>query len=227
VSFEVASGEIVVLLGANGAGKTTVLDALSGVLPVAGGDVVLDGQRIDRWRRDRRARAGLAHVEQGRAVFRSLSVQENLAVGARVPVDRAYELFPALAPLGSRRAGLLSGGQQQMLVLARAVLTRPRYLLLDEMSTGLAPVVFHELFLSLRTLAESGIGVLLVEQFAELALGCGDRALVLSQGRLVLAGTCQELLADRPALRRAYLGPDMADVTASTTGPATAIEELS
>jgi branched-chain amino acid transport system ATP-binding protein len=208
VSIVASAGEISVLLGANGAGKTTLLEGISGIVPVAGGTVSLDGLDISRATPGSRSRAGLAHVEQGRTVFARLTTEENLAVSAHPdsgPED-AYALFPELKARRAVAAGMLSGGEQQMLVIARALLTRPRVLLIDEMSAGLAPVIFARLMKAVRTLADQGMAVLLVEQFARLALGIGDRAYVLRRGSLAYEGDCGTLARDPDRLHHLYLG---------------------
>jgi branched-chain amino acid transport system ATP-binding protein len=207
-SLSVAERGITVLLGANGAGKTTLLEGISGVLPLAKGAVSLNGERVEKLRAWRRARLGLEHVEQSRTVFRELTAQENLEAAVRggATVDEAFELFPELKPHRGTLAGLLSGGQQQMLVLARALVTRPKVLLIDEMSLGLAPIIVDRLLAAVRELASSGVGVLLVEQFAPLALSIGDRAYVLRRGRTVFDGPCSDLTGDEDRLRAMYLG---------------------
>ena len=207
-SLEVDPGTITVLLGANGAGKTTLLEGISGAIAVAGGVVALDGTRIDSLRPNRRARLGLAHVEQGRAVYRDLTVDENIEV-ARHPDAAAsdvFELFPELIARRKVRAGLLSGGEQQMLLIGRALASRPRVLLLDEMSLGLAPLIVRRLMSLIRDLAASGLSILLVEQFATLALAIGGRAYVLRRGAIAYAGSCAELRADPKRLHSLYLG---------------------
>lgn len=208
VSLTVEAGSISVLLGANGAGKTTLLEGLSGVIPASGGRIALDGRELRRLGAGARARAGLGHVEQGRTVFRQLSTEENLRVGARGPqaLAWAYELFPELAQRARVRAGLLSGGEQQMLVIARALLCEPKVLLIDEMSAGLAPIVVRRLMKTVRALADRGLAILLVEQFAALALSIGDRAYVLRRGRMVYDGRCAELRDDPARLHQLYLG---------------------
>ncbi|MCC7288104.1 MAG: ABC transporter ATP-binding protein [Burkholderiaceae bacterium] len=208
VDLVVDRGSISVLLGSNGAGKTTFLEGLSGVIPVAGGRVALDGLELQKARPGVRARAGIAHVEQGRTVFRHLTTDENLRVGADVAssLDWVYELFPELLQRRHVRAGLLSGGEQQMLVIARALLCKPKVLLVDEMSAGLAPIVVTKLMKTVRELADRGLAVLLVEQFAALALSIGDRAYVLRRGRMVFAGGCAELRGDNQRLHQLYLG---------------------
>ncbi|SES39168.1 ABC transporter ATP-binding protein [Actinokineospora terrae] len=204
----VASGAVTVLLGANGAGKTTLLEGVSGAIPVARGEITLGGARIEKLRAWRRARAGLAHVEQNRTVFRDLSTEDNLraACGPGASVDEVFDLFPELRKQISAPAGLLSGGEQQMLVVGRALLGRPKVLLVDEMSLGLAPIVVERLVRAVRLLADSGVGVLLVEQFATLALGIADRAYVMARGEVVYAGDGRDLLADESLLRALYLG---------------------
>jgi branched-chain amino acid transport system ATP-binding protein len=175
---------------------------------VRSGTITLGGQRIERMRAWRRARLGIAHVEQNRTVFRGLSVTDNLRVGARddAGVDEVFELFPELRKQSRVAAGLLSGGEQQMLVIGRALLGRPAQLLIDEMSLGLAPVVLERLTAAVRELAVSGTGVLLVEQFATLALSIADHAYVLAKGEIVFAGDPAVLLGDEERLRAAYLG---------------------
>lgn len=204
----VERGAISVLLGANGAGKTTLLEGISGILPTAEGEISLAGTRLERERPGIRVRAGLAHVEQGRTVFRSLTVEENLRVGlsAGASLDEAFDLFPELAQRRHVRAGLISGGEQQMLVIARALLGRPKVLLLDEMSAGLAPVIVRRLMAAIRELARAGLALLLVEQFAALALNAGDRAYVLRRGRIVYDGDCTTLRHDPERLHNLYLG---------------------
>ncbi|GAA3043308.1 ABC transporter ATP-binding protein [Actinokineospora globicatena] len=204
----VARGAVTVLLGVNGAGKTTLLEGVSGAIPTTGGQITLEGVRIEKLRAWRRARAGLAHVEQNRTVFRDMSTEDNLraACGPGVAVDEVLELFPELRKQISAPAGLLSGGEQQMLVVGRALLGRPKVLMIDEMSLGLAPIVVERLARAVRLLADSGVGVLLVEQFATLALGIADRAYVMARGEMVYAGDGKALLRDESLLRALYLG---------------------
>lgn len=206
--LSVKSGEVSVILGANGAGKTTLLEGLSGVIPVAGGSIAIDGQEIQKARPGIRSRAGLAHIEQGRTVFRQLSTEDNLKVGLHPEekVGTAYELFPELVQRKSVRAGLLSGGEQQMLVIARALLGRPKVLLIDEMSAGLAPVIVTRLMTAVRKLADSGLAIVLVEQFAALGLAIGNRAYVMRRGRMVYDGDCATLQRAPDELHRLYLG---------------------
>jgi branched-chain amino acid transport system ATP-binding protein len=206
-SLIVEPASVSVLLGANGAGKTTLLEALSGVTPHAGGKIALAGEAIENLRTGARARRGLGHVEQGRTVFRTLTTDENLRAAHRAADTReAYALFPELEKRRNVRAGLLSGGEQQMLVIARALLTRPKAILIDEMSAGLAPVVVGRLMAAVRKLADGGLAVLLVEQFAALALGIGDRAYVLRRGQIVYDGACPALARAPELLHRLYLG---------------------
>jgi branched-chain amino acid transport system ATP-binding protein len=202
-------GEVTVVLGANGAGKTTLLEAISGVIPIASGTLTLEGVSLRRLQRRRRARLGLGHIEQGRRIFAELTTEENLRVAAHRDwtIDEAFTLFPELVARRAVRAGLLSGGEQQMLVIARALAVRPKILMVDEMSLGLAPLIASRLIAMMRTLAdERGVGVLLVEQLASLALQSGDHAYVLSQGRIVYDGGCQPLIEHPDILHRAYLG---------------------
>jgi len=207
VSLEVPPGEITVMLGTNGAGKTTLLEAISGIITSSGGSIHLTGQDITKLARDRRARAGLAHVEQGRTTFADLTVEENLLVaGPRSAIDAGFDLFPELQSRRTAKAALLSGGEQQMLVISRALVTRPKVLMLDEMSLGLAPLVIRRLIPVVRSLADEGVGVLLVEQFAPLALSVGNRAYVLSRGELAYSGSCDVLANNPDQVRDLYLG---------------------
>ncbi len=213
VSLRVPAGEITVLLGANGAGKSSLLDGVAGLLPASAGTIHLGAQRIDGWPAHRRAAAGIGYVEQGRTVFGQLTVAQNIAVvdRSRDAFDRACALFPQLAERRDVRAGVLSGGEQQMLVIARALATRPRFLLVDELSLGLAPQLAATLIDALAELAAAGTGVLLVEQFAELALRVGTSAYVLQRGRVVLHESCAVLRADPARLGSAYLFGDHAE----------------
>ena len=217
-SIHVKAKEIVALIGANGAGKTTLLSAVSGVVRPTSGEVSLDGKAITRERPDRIVREGIAHVPEGRHVFKPLSVEDNLLLGAyhryslrrraaiREEVEGVFLLFPALADRRKQRAGTLSGGEQQMLAIGRALLSAPKVLLLDEPSMGLAPRVVREIFGHISRLRrERGMTILLVEQNARGALGIADRGYVLETGRVVLQGSSEELLANRD-VQRAYLG---------------------
>lgn len=208
VSLEVEPGAIIALVGPNGAGKTSLLESISGVVRTATGAIQLDGTELHGLSRRKRSLLGLKHVEQGRMIFPSLTVHENLRLGARnrTDLDAAIALFPELEKRLNSRTALLSGGEQQMVVLARAFAAKPKYLLLDEMSLGLAPVVFLRLIPVIRDIAASGVGVLLVEQFAHLALGVAAEALVVTSGRVSYHGRPEPLLADEGMLRGAYLG---------------------
>jgi branched-chain amino acid transport system ATP-binding protein len=208
VDLTVRPGTITALVGPNGAGKTSLLEAVSGVVAASSGSITLDGVDVGRLSRVKRARLGLAHIEQGRAVFPSLTVLENLRLVTRnaAEVDQALERFPELQKRRESPAGLLSGGEQQMVVLARAFASRPRFLLIDEMSLGLAPVVFLRLLPMIQEISASGVGVLLVEQFTNLALGVASTALVVSGGRVTYSGDAADLAGRPDVLHRAYLG---------------------
>ena len=214
IGFAVEARGITTILGANGAGKTTTLRAVSGIVPPRG-RIELDGRRIDGKACEDITRLGIAHVPEGRGTFVGFTVEENLRLGAHVRRDRTgvsedmarvYGYFPVLGQRRSQVAGTLSGGEQQMLALARALMLRPRLLLLDEPSLGLAPLVVQEIFRIVRAINErEGVSVLLVEQNAALALGLADHAYLLETGRVVLAGPAEEIRKD-DAVRRAYLG---------------------
>ena len=211
VSLRVGDGELVAVLGANGAGKTTTLRAISGTVRRSG-DVVFAGKKLPR-RPDATARAGIAHVPEGRGTFSELSVWENLRLGAytrranvKREARRVYEFFPRLEERRDQQAGTLSGGEQQMLALGRAMMARPKLLLLDEPSLGLAPIVVGEIFDVLeRMKSREGISVLVVEQNANLALAHAARAYVLEVGNVVVEGTSDEVRANK-SVRRSYLG---------------------
>lgn len=208
VSLEIKPGEVVTLVGPNGAGKTSLLESISGVIGISGGSIEMDGESIAKMSRRKRARAGISHVEQGRMIFPSLTVKENLQLTARkqADMDEALALFPELEKRINSQTILLSGGEQQMVVLARAFAAKPKFLLLDEMSLGLAPVVFLRLIPIIQKIAETGVGVLLVEQFAHLALKIASDSMVITSGRVSYHGPAQVLLEDEKKLRQAYLG---------------------
>ena len=202
LDLKVHPGEVVALLGANGAGKTTTLLTLAGHLPLIAGEVCFDGNQINGWPGFKRARAGLAFVPESRSVFSRLSTRDNLRVG-NCDIDRAVALFPELKPLLGRRGGNLSGGEQQMLTLGRAVARSPKLLLADELSLGLAPLVVQRLLDAVRSFADSsGIGVLIVEQHVHHALRIADRVYVMRRGEIVLSGTPDEVA---PRIESAYL----------------------
>ncbi|HKH88586.1 MAG TPA: ABC transporter ATP-binding protein [Acidimicrobiales bacterium] len=210
----VEPGEIVALLGPNGAGKTTTLLTLAGYLAPLSGEALVFGSRVRPGRPERAARQGLAFVFDDRSLFYALSVKENLALGYRhrrggTTPEKVLGYFPAIQELLQRRAGLLSGGEQQMLALARALVMNPRILMIDEMSLGLAPVIVETLLPLLRRIVdESGGSILLVEQHVNLALEVADRAYVLNHGDLVLSGDAAELRQDRDLLEVSYLGTE-------------------
>ncbi|MBO9628944.1 MAG: ABC transporter ATP-binding protein [Shinella sp.] len=208
VDLEAKGGEISVLLGSNGAGKTTFLESLSGIIPVRSGFINLDGVELAKLRPGARAKAGLSHVEQGRTVFPAMTTEENLKVALHPDADlkEAYDLFPELLQRRNVEAGMLSGGEQQMVVIARSIVNRPRVILIDEMSSGLAPVIVSRLMRAVRQLADDGMAVVLVEQFAALALAIGNRAYVLRRGQIVYDGDCAALAGDPAHLHRLYLG---------------------
>ena len=212
IDIEVNEGEMVVILGANGAGKTTTMRAVSGTV-ARSGSIVFDGQEIVSESAESIVRLGIAHVPQGRGTFADLTVEENLRIGAYIRKDsvesdihRWYETFPRLGERKSQKAGSLSGGEQQMLAIARALMSRPRLLLCDEPSLGLAPLVTQELFGVLKTLnQEEGLSVLLVEQNANLALKVAHRVYLLETGQVVASGSAESIAGDE-RIRKAYLG---------------------
>jgi branched-chain amino acid transport system ATP-binding protein len=215
IDFTVAGGGITTLLGANGAGKTTTLRALCNMMVTVTGEIRFAGERIDGLETEAIVRRGIAHVPDGRGTFSDLTVEENLRLGAyarrdrnRVAPDfeRIYGYFPRLLERRRQQAGTLSGGEQQMLAISRALMLRPRLLLLDEPSFGLAPLVVRDIFAILRRInADDGVGILLVEQNASLALKLADQAYLLETGGIALAGPAAEIAGDE-AVRRAYLG---------------------
>jgi len=213
VSLEIGEGELVSLVGANGAGKTTLLRVISGLRPASTGRVLFDGQDITRMPPDRRVRLGIIQVPEGRQVFAPMRVEENLLIGGytcsaaerREALARQYERFPALAAARDKPAGMLSGGQQQMLAVARALMGRPKLLLLDEPSLGLAPKLVDEVFDAVTALRDVGVTVFLVEQNAFQALSIADRGYVMETGQVVLADTGKALLTNE-RVKAAYLG---------------------
>jgi len=213
VSIEVAAGEIVTLLGANGAGKTTLIRAISGVQPISAGRILLENRPIDRVPGHARVALGIAQVPEGRQLFAPLSVEDNLKLGAWTRRDTnlaaelaaVYDLFPMLRPLRHAAAGTLSGGQQQMLAIGRALMAKPRLLLLDEPSMGLAPMLVDQILEVIPRLKRAGLTVLLVEQNARAALMIADRGYVVETGRIAASGSAAQLLADH-RVQSAYLG---------------------
>lgn len=213
ISFEVNEGEIVTLIGANGAGKTTTLQTVSGLHKAASGSIRFDGKDIRSVMAHRLVSSGLAQVPEGRRIFQQMTVEENLEMGAYTqPKDSVsgslkyvYEQFPRLEERKKQIAGTLSGGEQQMLAMGRALMSKPRLLMLDEPSMGLAPILVQQIFEIIETLHKSGITILLVEQNAQAALSIADRGYVLETGRIVTSGTGAELLKS-PDIKKAYLG---------------------
>lgn len=214
ISMEVHEGEIVTLIGANGAGKSTLLRAISGIVPVRSGKIIFNSVDLGGVPAHHIVKIGVAHVPEGRGIFANLTVQENLKLstwsrkdrmGLRQDYQRVFDLFPRLAERQNQLAGTLSGGEQQMLAVGRALMTRGRLLLLDEPSMGLAPVLVREIFQIVREINAMGTTVLLVEQNARQALKLAHRGYVLESGLLTVAGTAQELM-DNPSLKAAYLG---------------------
>lgn len=214
IDLHVDAGELVCLIGANGAGKSTTLRAICGLVPLAGGDVHYDGQSINGRKSFELVRRGLVMVPEGRGIFGQLTIEENLAMGAytrrdaaqvRQDTERVFTLFPRLAERRKQAAGTLSGGEQQMVAMGRAMIARPKLLLLDEPSMGLAPLMVEKVFEVVRTIANEGVTILLIEQNAKLALEHSHRGYVMESGELTLSGPSNELLTD-PKVRAAYLG---------------------
>ncbi len=214
ISLHVLTGEIVCLIGANGAGKTTTLHAISGLLKHVEGDILFEDRSIIKLSPEKIVRQGIAHAPEGRQIFAPLNVTDNLRLGAYTRNDKksiredigwVFELFPRLAERRNHLAGNLSGGEQQMLAFGRALMSRPKILLLDEPSTGLAPMIVKEIFTVIEHLKDEGKTILLVEQNAKLALKVSDRAYVLETGRIVISGTTAELIQSKD-IQRAYLG---------------------
>lgn len=214
VNFEVNQGEIVSLIGANGAGKSTILRTVSGLIKPASGTLTYEGQNITKTNAQKIVQLGISHVPEGRHVFKGLSVRENLEMGAFLRKDRAnieediqavYDRFPVLGERQKQDASTLSGGEQQMLAMGRALMSKPKLLLLDEPSMGLAPIFIQEIFNIIQQIQDQGTTVLLIEQNAKMALSIASRGYVLETGKIVLSGTGQELL-ESDAVQKAYLG---------------------
>ena len=214
ISFDVEEGEIVTLIGANGAGKSTILRTICGLVRPSAGRIVDDGRDITSQSTQRIVSEGIALVPEGRRVFDNLTVKENLLIGAylrkdkesiQADVEHVYELFPRLKEREWQSAGTLSGGEQQMLAVGRAMMTRPRILMMDEPSLGLAPLIVKDIFSIIRALNETGMTILLIEQNANAALRCAHHAYVLETGRITMSGTGASLLADQ-RVQDAYLG---------------------
>ena len=214
ISMEVNDGEIVSLIGANGAGKTTTLHAITGLVPIKSGSVIYDGHDLRKTDPSRIVTMGLAHVPEGRQVFTRMTVAENLSMGAYFrkdkkaiaeDIERVYARFPRLKERAKQLAGTLSGGEQQMLAVGRALMGKPKMILMDEPSMGLSPLLVKEIFAIIREVNKQGITILLVEQNAKMALAISDRAYVLETGTITLSGDAQELLNDA-RVKKAYLG---------------------
>ena len=214
ISFEVREGEVIALIGANGAGKTTTLHTISGLITPKSGTVVFEGKDITKIPAHKIVSLGMAHVPEGRRVFASLSVYQNLKMGAYTRSDKAeveeslrmvYERFPRLQERSGQLAGTLSGGEQQMLAIGRALMSKPRILLMDEPSMGLSPIFVNEIFDIIKSVSAGGTTVLLVEQNAKKALSIADRGYVLETGKIVLEGAAKELL-NNESVKKAYLG---------------------
>ncbi|MFW6070013.1 MAG: ABC transporter ATP-binding protein [bacterium] len=213
VSLTVEAGQIVALIGANGAGKTTTLRAISGLIPTRAGTIRFDGQPIHNWRSHRTVEAGLVQVPEGRHLFGDMTVQENLELGSirrgrarrRRSMEMVFDLFPRLAERRSQLAGTLSGGEQQMVAIGRGLMTRPRLLMLDEPSLGLAPLIVADIFRIVQEIRETGTTVLIVEQNAAQTLAMADRGYVLENGSIALEGS-GEMLLNNERVRNAYLG---------------------
>jgi branched-chain amino acid transport system ATP-binding protein len=215
ISFSVEEGQVVTLIGANGAGKTTTLRTVSGLLPPLGGQVRFEGKRIDNRPAHEIVALGLAHSPEGRRIFPRMSVEENLLLGAflrrdadiKADIAQMYELFPVLGERSTQAAGTLSGGEQQMLAMARALMSQPKLLMLDEPSMGLSPILMQRIMATVQELKDRGTTVLLVEQNAQAALSLADHGHVMETGRIVLSGSGEELLHNED-VRKAYLGED-------------------
>ena len=214
VSFDVNEGEIIALIGANGAGKTTILHTITGLIQAKKGSIVFDGKELTKTPPHKIVSMGMAHVPEGRRIFQQLSVLENLKLGAYTRKDKSeiastlkmvYERFPRLEERKNQVAGTLSGGEQQMLAIGRALMSKPRIILMDEPSMGLSPLLVSEIFDIIKVINESGTTVLLVEQNAKKALSIADRAYVLETGKITLSGDAKDLINDE-SVKKAYLG---------------------
>lgn len=214
VSFDVNEGEIIALIGANGAGKTTILHTITGLIQAKKGSIVFDGKELTKTPPHKIVSMGMAHVPEGRRIFQQLSVLENLKLGAYTRKDKSeiastlkmvYERFPRLEERKNQVAGTLSGGEQQMLAMGRALMSKPRIILMDEPSMGLSPLLVSEIFDIIKVTNESGTTVLLVEQNAKKALSIADRAYVLETGKITLSGDAKDLINDE-SVKKAYLG---------------------
>jgi branched-chain amino acid transport system ATP-binding protein len=214
VTLDLKAGELLSVVGPNGAGKTTLVNTLAGILRARGGRIVFEGRDLTHWPAHRFCEAGIAVVPEGRRLFTTMTVLENLELGSLLPaakaqrqasLDAVLALFPALKAKLDAAAGELSGGQQQMVAIARAMMARPRLLLLDEPSLGLSPLIVHEMFGAIRRVNADGVSVLLVEQNVAMAMQAATRAYVLEEGRVVAEGTPHDLM-QQPAIQRAYLG---------------------
>ncbi len=214
VSFDVNEGEIIALIGANGAGKTTILHTITGLIQAKKGSIVFDGKELTKTPPHKIVSMGMAHVPEGRRIFQQLSVLENLKLGAYTRKDKSeiastlkmvYERFPRLEERKNQVAGTLSGGEQQMLAMGRALMSKPRIILMDEPSMGLSPLLVSEIFDIIKVINESGTTVLLVEQNAKKALSIADRAYVLETGKITLSGDAKDLINDK-SVKKAYLG---------------------
>ncbi|MBM7171620.1 ABC transporter ATP-binding protein [Streptomyces sp. G44] len=216
ISFTVEAGRVVTLIGTNGAGKTTTLRTLSGLLKPVGGSIRFNGKTLRKYRADQIVALGLAHSPEGRHIFPRMTIEDNLRLGAYLRSDkagiekdikRAYDLFPILGERSKQAAGTLSGGEQQMLAMGRALMSRPKLLMLDEPSMGLSPIMMQKIMATIAELKAQGTTILLVEQNAQAALSLADEGHVMEVGRIVLSGTGGDLLHDE-SVRKAYLGED-------------------
>ncbi|MEY8428790.1 ABC transporter ATP-binding protein [Lachnospiraceae bacterium 46-15] len=214
ISFEVNEGEVIALIGANGAGKTTTLHAVTGLIPAKAGEIIFDGKNVAKIPGHKIVSMGMAHVPEGRRVFAELSVYQNLKMGAYTRKDKdeiarnlemVYKRFPRLKERKNQMAGTLSGGEQQMLAMGRALMSQPKIILMDEPSMGLSPIFVNEIFDIIQEVSAAGTTVLLVEQNAKKALSIADRAYVLETGRITLQGDAKELMNDE-SVKKAYLG---------------------